>query len=295
MGIDNEMRSAPTIRANTFIGHRQTAILASHNSRGLIHGNRFEDNEQAIGLLQPYADRIEENVFVGNRVALYCNQTKNSPMIRRNLFERNEAALINYAFAYPAVEDNRFIENGVAIRNDQYGSPLLRHNLFQGNRTAIYTYRKSNPTVEYNVIEGSELAIFCDYSSYPEVRNNNFRNNRMAVELGIYQSADWEKRSGSRKLMQKEARARQSKNRLLSQAPTRFDDIVDVSGNWWGSATKTMAKAEEGANLVLFLDRHDREWVTYEGFGPESYRIDRVVHAPWLARPVASAGPRREK
>ncbi|NIQ95422.1 MAG: hypothetical protein GWN87_15390 [Desulfuromonadales bacterium] len=114
----------------------------------------------------------------------------------------------------------------------------------------------------------------------------------MAVELGIYQSADWEKRSGSKPLMQKEAVARKSKNRMLSQAPTEFRDFVDVSGNWWGEATAEMKEAGAGANLPFFHDRRDKEWVTYEGFGPDSYRIDRVVYHPWLDKPVAEVGPR---
>lgn len=293
MAIDNEMRSAPTIKNNIFIGQRKTAILASHNSRGRIADNRFEKNEQGIGLLQTYPDRIENNIFIDNKLALYCNQTKSTPMIKGNRFERNEMALVNYSFAYPAVEDNIFIDNKMAIRNDQYGSPLVKHNLFRGNGTAIYNYRKSNPVVENNLIEKNDLALFCDYSSYPKVKKNNFSDNKMAVELGIYQSADWEKRSGSKKLMQKEALARKSKNQMLSQAPTKFIDRVDVTGNWWGNSTKIMAKAGADANMPFFYDRIDKEWVTYEGFGPDSYRIDLIVYRPWLEKPVKLAGPRK--
>jgi len=292
MAVDNEMKSAPTILDNLFTGHRKTAILASHNSRGRIAGNRFEKNEQGIGLLQTYPDEIANNTFVDNRVALYCNQTKNSPRITGNRFERNEMALVNYSFAYPAIEDNVFLDNKTAIRNDQYGSPLISHNLFRGNGTAIYNYRKSNPVLENNLIEKSELALFCDYSSYPTVKNNNFIDNRMGVELGIYQSADWEKRSGSKSLMQKEAAARQSKNAMLSQAPTHFEDIVDVSGNWWGDASAKMTLAAEGENLPFFHDRLDKEWVTYEGFGSDRYRIDLVVFKPLLNKRVTAVGPR---
>jgi len=295
IAIDNEMRSNPTIRNNTFNAHRKTAILASHNSRGLISGNRFEGNVQAIGLLQTYPDKIQDNVFVGNKLALYCNQTKSTPLISRNRFERNEMALVNYSFAYPAVEDNTFVGNEMAIRNDQYGSPLLKNNLFSDNKTALYNYRKSNPKVENNLFEKNGLAMFCDYSSYPMVRNNHFIANKMAVELGIYQSADWEKRSGSKKLMQKEALARKSKNQMLGQAPTVFNDIVDVSGNWWGEATPVLNKIGKGKNIPFFHDRRDQEWVTYEGFGPESYRIDQIAYHPWLNKPAANVGPRSKK
>jgi len=294
MAIDNEMRSNPLILENTFVGHGKTAILASHNSRGRIAGNTFENNEQGIGLLQPYPDVIEDNIFTNNRLALYCNQTKSTPRIRHNRFVDNEIALVNYSFAYPALEDNRFIGNKMAVRNDQYGSPLLHNNLFSKNGTALYNYRKSNPKVENNIFEENDLAMFCDYSSYPTIRNNNFSGNRMGVELGIYQSADWEKRSGSKKLMQKEAMARKSKNTMLSQAPTSFNDIVDVSGNWWSDRTAALEKAGKEKNLPFFFDRRDKEWVTYEGFGPESYRIDRIVYSPWLTKPVRDAGPRSQ-
>ena len=295
MAIDNEMRSAPTIRHNKFIGHQKTAILASHNSRGLIADNSFEQNEQGIGLLQTYPDKVLNNTFIENKLAIYCNQTKSTPIIEGNRFERNEIALVNYSFAYPSVVENRFIDNKMAIRNDQYGSPQVKNNLFSGNGTAIHNYRKSNPVVENNIIKKSELAMFCDYSSYPTVRNNHFSANKMAVELGIYQSADWEKRSGSKALMQKEALARNSKNSMLSQAPTKFNDRVDVSGNWWDKNTPVMVAAAPGANLPFFHDRLDKEWVTYEGFGPESYRIDLIVYRPWLDQPVAKVGPRKAK
>ena len=120
----------------------------------------------------------------------------------------------------------------MAIRNDQYGSPLILHNLLVDNDTAIYNYRKSNPVIEKNLVKQNRLALFCDYSSYPQVRKNHFIANEMAVELGLFQSADWEKRSGSKGLMQQEALARKSKNPMLAQAPTSFVDMVDVSNNW---------------------------------------------------------------
>jgi parallel beta-helix repeat protein len=292
IAVDNEMKSVATIRNSRFIGQKKTAVIAAHNSRGLITGNLFENNLQGIALKQPYNDRISNNIFRGNKIAIYCNQTKNTPLIKGNRFEKNETALINFSFAYPAVEDNHYIENTMAIRNDQYGSPLVQHNLFRNNATAIYNYRKSSPVVERNLIEDNDLALYCDYSSYPRVRENHFVNNKVAVELGIYQSADWEKRSGSMPLMQKEAAARKSKNPLIAQAPTTFNDVVDVSGNWWGEGTKQLQAASINENLSIFFDRKDKERVVYEGFGPESYLLDWVEYRPWLKQPVETVGPR---
>jgi nitrous oxidase accessory protein NosD len=295
IAIDNEMKSAPVIRNNRFAGHKKTAILASHNSTGLIEKNVFEKNKQGIGLLQKYPDRVIDNRFVDNEAGIFCNQTQNTPQIHGNTFVGNENALINFSFSYPSVENNTFIDNDTAIRNDQFGSPLVVHNLFRGNKTALYNNRKSNPKIEKNLIEKNDLALFCDYSSYPRVKENNFLGNRMGVELGIYQSADWEKRSGSKAIVQQEAAARKSQNPLLSQAPTEFSDFVDVSGNWWGNDTARLESAGADGNVTIFFDRHDKPEVTYEGFGPDSYVLDRVTFIPWLPAPVADAGLTEEK
>jgi hypothetical protein len=291
MGIENEMKSTPVIRRNHFEGHKNTAIFASHNSSGAIVDNLFFKNKQGITLMQKYPDRIEKNRFVENGVGIFCNQTQNTPTILGNTFEKNENALVNFSFSYPVVEDNRFFDNETAIRNDQFGSPRVARNLLRGNRTALYNNRKSNPDVQFNHIEKNGLALFVDYSSYPRVSQNNFLDNERGVELGIYQSADWEKRSGSSKLVQKEALSRKSQNPLLAKAPTVFSDYVDVSGNWWGKDTAQMVAVGTEGNLTIFFDRYDKPEVTYEGFGPDSYRLDRVVYSPWLEAPVAEAGP----
>jgi hypothetical protein len=291
MAIENEMKSTPVIRGNHFEGHTNTAIFASHNSSGAILDNLFFKNKQGITLIQKYPDRIEKNRFVENGVGIFCNQTQNTPTILDNTFEKNDNALVNFSFSYPVVENNRFLDNETAIRNDQFGSPRVARNLLRGNKTALYNNRKSNPEVRLNRIEKNGLALFVDYSSYPQVRQNNFIDNGRGVELGIFQSADWEKRSGSSGMVQKEALSRKSQNPLLAKAPTVFNDYVDVSGNWWGKDTAKLAAAGSEGNLEIFFDRCDKPEVTYEGFGPDSYRLDRVVFSPWLEAPVTGAGP----
>lgn len=291
IGIDNQMKSAPEIRRCRFIGHTETAIGATHSSSGAIENTLFEKNAQGIVLVQKYAGRIVGNTFRTNETAIFCNQTQNTPRIANNLFEGNENALVNLSFSYPSVESNRFLKNRTAIRNDQFGSPLVSRNLFRENGTALFNHRKSNPKVERNVIEGNGLALFCDFSSYPRVKENNFLGNRMGVKLGIYQSADFEKRTGSRGIMQKKAADRNTQNPLLPRAPTEFRDVVDVSGNWWGKDTPLLARAGRDGNLPLFHDRLDQPEVSYEGFGPTKYRLDRIVFAPWLVRAVSGAEP----
>lgn len=291
IGIDNQMKSKATISRNRFTKHQETAVIITHNSSGSITGNRFDNNHQGIGVIQKYPDRITGNTFLTNKTGIYCNQTQGTPLLRDNLFEKNENALINHSFSYPLVENNRFLSNETAIRNDQFGSPQVRRNLFKDNGTALFNNRKSNPQLENNRIENNQTALFCDYSSYPKVRGNNFLGNAMAVKLGIYQSADWEKRSGSKGIMAKAAADRNSQNPLLPKAPTIFSDQVDVSGNWWGQETAQLAQAGQEGNLPFFHDRLDQPEVSYQGFGPGKYRLDRIVFAPWLDREVAAAGP----
>ncbi len=294
IGVANEMKSGAEIRGNRFVGHGRSAVLASHGSRGLIADNHFEKNKQAVTLLQQYPDRVTGNRFVDNETGLYATQTQSTPVIEGNHFERNRHAVRNFSFAYPVIRNNLFTGNVTAVHNDQYGSPLVENNLFKENETALYNYRKSNPKVRLNSFEKNGLALFCDYSAYPEVRENNFIGNRMGVRLGIYQSADWEKRNGSKKIMQRESTARQSQNPLLAKAPETFNDFIDVSGNWWGDETAQLVKAGANGNLAFFHDRHDQPEVTYPDFGPGVYRLDRVNFAPWLEKPVTGSGVRKQ-
>lgn len=292
VGIANEMKSAPAIRNNRFSGHTRAAIMASHGSRGPITGNRFIENQQGVSLIQRYEGVVADNQFNANETAIFCNQTQSTPRIERNRFDGNKVAIANVAFAYPVVVNNQFHNNVTALHNDQYGSAQVEQNLFRGNRTALYNNKKSNPKVRLNRFEKNELALFCDFSSYPEVRQNNFVDNAMGVRLGIYQSADWEKRSGSKQFMQREASARQSQNPLLAKVPTEFVDVVDVSGNWWGKETAQLAALGEKGNVPFFHDRHDQPEVSYEkeGYGPGTFRLDRIQFAPWLSEAVPGAG-----
>ncbi len=287
IAIDNEMKSIATVRRNRFTGHKNSAIIASHNSSGPIVDNLFEKNKQGIALLQKYPDRVENNRFIENGAAIFCNQTQTTPQISHNHFEKNENALINFSFSYPKIEDNRFLKNGTAVRNDQFSSPEISRNLFLGNQIAMSNDRKSNPRVEYNQFEQNELTFFLDHSSYPQIRNNNLIGNRMAVKLGIFQSADWEQRAGSKKIVQQRAMEQNSRNPLIDRAPTEFTDQVDISGNWWGDDTPKLQKATAETNLELFHDRFDQPTVTYEGYGSERYRLDRVAFKPLLEQPVA--------
>lgn len=294
IAIDNEMRSSPQIRNNRFVGQRQAAILASHNSTGAIDGNVFENNRLAISLLRPYADRIVNNRFLNNATAISCNQTQGTPTISGNRFEDNTKALENFSFSSPVVENNSFSGNETAIHNRQLGSPRVLNNQFSDNGIALYNVRKSCPAVEKNLLKNNRVALFCDYSSYPRVKNNNFLGNRLAVQLGDYQSAELERRSGNQAVAQQGAimaQAGQNGPRLGPQLGGP-EDVVDVRSNWWGDDTAKLIAAGRDGNAAIFFDRHDQGDNQQSRPVKERYDLDLVLFYPWLQVAVADAGLR---
>ncbi len=291
IGIDTEMRSSPIIRDNRFIGHKKAAILAAHNSSGTISGNYFAENIRAIQVMRTFPGQIVNNRFEQNQTGIYCNQTQNSPLIGDNLFKGNAEALVSFSFSSPVVQGNTFTGNQVALRNDQLGCPLVAHNRINRNRVALHNSRRSDPRVEKNILSNNGLALFCDFSSYPEVIQNNFLANTTGVKLGAKQSADWEKRVGSRGLALAKAQGSQARQLPWLRSADDFKGFVDVRKNWWGKQTSLLAEAGEDANLEMFFDRHDLERVVYEESGPESYLLDQVRYRPWLLAPVTDAGP----
>lgn len=293
IGIDNEMRSYPQIRNNRFIGQRKAAILASHNSTGEIEGNLFENNHLAISLLRPYADRIVNNRFRGNGTAIACNQTQRTPVISGNQFENNAKALESFSFSSPVVENNTFSGNQTAIHNRQLGSPRVQNNLFADNGIALDNVRKSSPVVEKNLLKNNRVALFCDYSSYPRVKQNNFVDNRLAVQLGDFQSAELERRSGNQAAAQQGAALAQAGQSRPGSAPKlgEPEDVVDVRNNWWGEDTAQLTAVGPDGNATIFVDRRDqgdqRSQPVVEG-----YDLDLILFHPWLKAAVADAGLR---
>ena len=291
VGLRVGMQSAPEVINNSFSKHEKTGMEVFNGSRGLIADNLFVENNFGLYLQRKFAGDIRRNRFLNNQTGLYSTQSRNTPLIEQNLFQGNTVGLSAFSFSYPAVRNNRFIENQTAINNDQFGSAQVAYNLFLKNETALFNNRKSNPTVSNNLFQNNGLALFCDYSSYPQVKRNNFLANRVAAKLGIYQSADWEKRSGSKKLVRQQALARRSQNPLLEQAPTEYRDRVDLSGNWWGEKTGDLIAVGSDANLEMFFDRRDKARVSYPGYGDGSYLLDQIDYAPWLEQPVGDVGP----
>jgi len=292
VGIDSEMKSAAMIRHNRFAGQTEAAIRLGRNSSGGVVENTFEKNAQGVVVLQQYPSVIRGNRFINNETGIYCTQTQQTPQIVGNYFEANHRALANFSFASPHVEDNTFVTNEVAIHNDQFSAPSVSHNLFRNNRMALYNYRKSSPLIERNQIEANDTAVFCDYSSYPRLQFNNFRDNRMAVDLGKFQSGEWEKIYGAQVAEQMATRSAKGRNPQAAQSG-KILDVIDVSNNWWGPDTAEMAQEGAEGNLTIFHDRCDQPRVFYDGYAANGYVFDLVRFSPWLQAPVDDSGPRR--
>jgi len=76
--------------------------------------------------------------------------------------------------------------------------------------------------------------------------------------------------------------------------PTEFNDLVDVSGNWWGKETALAGggwrKGERRPSFTT-VTINRKSATKKEGYGPGNYRLDRIQFAPWLNEPVPGAGP----
>ncbi|UCG39427.1 MAG: hypothetical protein JSV00_04150, partial [bacterium] len=73
--------------------------------------------------------------------------------------------------------------------------------------------------------------------------------------------------------------------------PEQFPEAVDGSGNWWDA--RTLAEMETkgaDADISTLFDGHDLPEVTYEGFGEEVYRLDRIIYMPPRTGPAEGAG-----
>jgi len=291
VGIDSEMKSAAMIRHNRFTGQTEAAIRLGRNSSGGVEENTFEKNAQGIVVLQQYPSAIRGNRFINNETGIYCTQTQQTPQVLGNYFEGNRRALANFSFASPHVEDNSFVTNDIAIHNDQFAAPSISRNLFRNNRVALYNYRKSSPQVERNQVESNDTAVFCDYSSYPRLQFNNFRGNRMAVELGKFQSGEWERIYGAQVAEQMTTRSAKGRNPQAA-LNGKVLDVIDVSNNWWGPDTVEMEQVGVDGNLKMFYDRRDQPRVFYDGYAADGYVFDLIRFSPWLSAPVGDSGPR---
>ncbi|NOY87530.1 MAG: hypothetical protein GXP52_09580 [Deltaproteobacteria bacterium] len=290
-GIAVELKSRATINRSLFKKNDVGVAIAS-GGLPVITSNRFEGNGIGVQVYQRYPEGIRGNLFEGNRIGVRFYQNGPDTMVERNLFEDNtEAAILAVSFSSPRIINNMMRGGRFGVFANQFSSPTITNNVVKEMKEAIHLSKKNASEIRDNVISRSEVGIFLDFSSYPLLRNNFLDRNRTHIKLGRFQSSHWESSAGSKEYVIRTAAKFGSRNPKIVEAPVEFPDGVDATANSWGSATLDEMKAKgPHADISTLYDGYDLPEVTYEGFGKQKYRIDKIFYAPWLGARGAGTG-----
>ena len=293
LGLAAEMKSTAMVQGSVFEGNNVGLSIAS-GARPVITGNRFLANDMAIQVSQRYPETVKGNLFAGNKVAVRLYQNGPDTVIEANLFEDNsEAAIQVLSFSSPVIRNNMIRRGRYGLLANQFSSPSIVNNAFEDLTEAIHLNKKNQSGMSGNIISSSEVGLFLDFSSYPVIRRNIFADNGIHIKLGRFQSSHWEASAGSKQYVMRAAARVSSRNPKLVEGPEVFPESVDASGNHWDRKTRgEMGKKGPDANINSLFDGHDLPEVTYEGFGEQKYRLDRIIYSPFLESPPADAGLR---
>jgi parallel beta-helix repeat protein len=291
VGLAAEMRSTGEISGSLFKDNNVGLGIAS-GATPVVKGNRFEGNGLGVQVLQRYSGKIEGNIFEGNKIGVRLYQNGPDTIVERNRFANNsEAAVLALSYTSPVIRNNYMTGGKYGIYANQFSSPFIVDNVIREMEQAVHLNKKNISQVKGNVVAGSGIGIFCDFSSYPLIRDNLFSDNGKHLMLGKFQSANWESRAGSKNFVLETATRLGSRNPRLGQGPKVFPEAVDATGNWWDEKTiKEMTEKGMDANISTLYDGHDLPEVTYEGFGEETYRLDKILYLPALETKPETAG-----
>ena len=177
------------------------------------------------------------------------------------------------------------------IYANQFSSPTIGDNVIREMEQAVHLNKKNLSQIKGNIVADSGIGIFCDFSSYPHIRDNLFSGNGVHLKLGKFQSSNWESRAGSKNFVMETAARQGSRNPRLGQESREFPEAVDATGNWWDEKTlREMTEKGADDDISTLYDGHDLPEVTYEGFGEESYRLDKILYLPALETEPEAAG-----
>ncbi|MEW6488696.1 MAG: right-handed parallel beta-helix repeat-containing protein [Thermodesulfobacteriota bacterium] len=275
----------------TFTGNR--VALGAHNAARVDLARSVFRNNRAAFVQHNQCDvRIDGCTFEGNQVAADLSQTRRSPIFSFSTFRKNQVGISAAHFTHPLVDACTFQENEVAFSAEQFSGPLLRYCAFEKNGQAVRLDKKGNARIEGNLFRDNEVALFADFSSYPDATGNLFVGNHWHVRLGVQQSADFERRLGSRGIMLGTARDAGTRNPFLieGQVPPG-EGVFSVAGNAWDPETLAEMAPGPEENLSRFWDGRDQEPVRYEGFGDDTYAVDRIVYTPPAPAPLPVGPP----
>ncbi len=291
VGLAAEMRSTGEISGCLFKDNNVGLGIASGGTP-TVKGNRFVGNGLGIQVLQRYPGKIEGNIFEGNKAGIRLYQNGPDTIVERNRFVNNaDAAVLALSYTSPVIRNNYMTAGKYGIYANQFSSPTIADNVIREMEEAVHLNKKNHSQIKGNVVADSGIGIFCDFSSYPLIRDNLFSGNGSHLKLGKFQSSNWESRAGSKNLVLETAARQNSRNPRLGQGPIEFPEAVDATGNWWDKQTlREMIEKGADADISTLYDGHDLPEVTYEGFGEESYRLDKVLYLPALETDPESAG-----
>ena len=291
LGIEAVMESKVDARECSFEKSGRFGALFSTGSGGRIEGSSFRGG-RGIRLNQAKNLVLAGNTFSAPDAGITAEQVKHDVHLKGNRFEGGVTGIQSFNFSTPWIACNEFLEMKTAVVAARFSRPLVENNLFEGNARGIDANNKSGFPVRRNVFRKNGEAIFVDMSSYPVIRENNFDGNDRSIVLGIYMSADWEKRVGSAKISGSEARRVGSRNIGGVTGESTYPGEVDARENWWGAAaTEEMNRLGPDGDVTAVEDYFDRHEVTYPGFGEGSYRLDRVVYSSWKEGEIEGIGP----
>jgi len=291
VGLAAEMRSTGEISGCLFEGNNIGLGIAS-GAKPLVKGNRFFRNDMGVQVLQRFPGKIEGNNFEGNKVGIRLYQNGPDTVVERNRFvDNSDAAVLALSYTSPVIRNNYMAGGKYGIYATQFSSPLIEDNEIRDMALAVHLNKKNVSRFQGNVVADSRIGMFYDFSSYPLIRDNLFSGNGKHLKLGKFQSSDWESRAGSKNYVLETAARQGSRNPRLGQGPKEFPQAVDATGNWWDEKTfKEMIEKGGDADISTLYDGHDLPEVTYEGFGEESYLLDKILYLPALETEPETAG-----
>jgi len=285
------MRSTGEISGCLFKNNKVGLGIAS-GAIPSVRGNRFVGNDLGMQVLQRYPGKIEGNIFEGNKAGIRLYQNGPDTVVEKNRFDGNsDAAVLALSYTSPVIRNNYMTGGKYGIYANQFSSPKITNNVIRKMEQAVYLNKKNVSQIQDNVMADSGVGIFCDFSSYPLIRGNSFFDNAAHLKLGKFQSSNWESRAGSKNFVLETAARQGSRNPRLGQGPKEFPEAVDATGNWWDEKTiREMTEKGGDADISTLYDGHDMPEVTYEGFGEETYRLDKVHYLPALESKPEAAG-----
>ncbi|MDT8394996.1 MAG: right-handed parallel beta-helix repeat-containing protein [bacterium] len=291
IGVAVDMKSVGRVSGCLFEGNEVGLGIASGGVPE-ISGNRFVGNSLGIQVHQRYPGKIEGNLFRENKAGIRLYQNGPDTIVEKNRFVDNQdASVLALSYTSPTIRNNFMSGGKYGIFVNQFSSPRILDNRIEKMEEAVHLNKKNASEFVGNVVADSKVGLFCDFSSYPRIRDNLFAGNDLHIKLGKFQSSNWEGRAGSKRLVMQAATRAGSRNPRLAEGPEEFPEAVDATGNWWDKKTlREMKNKGEAVEISTLYDGHDLDKVTYEGFGDESYTLDKVLYWPALEKEPVTAG-----